>query len=171
MYSEREIVPDDAATEAPLLAYPSRTTGLLVTSTLYGVLAAFQFGFATSVLNQPEKRVRADINASPFEYSVAVSVFALSGLMGAFVAGGLADRWGRRQFLLLNTIPFAAAGALGALSVNPAMLIASRFIVGAGCGAATGARRRAARAGAVSRGRHRAQWSCRCTSRRSRRST
>lgn len=126
--------------DTPLLGAPQKTTGYLVISTIAGVLGAFQFGYASSVLNPPSKQIQAEFNVSKEsgQWALAVSIFAISGLMSASMAGGLADKLGRRNFLLLNSVPFLAAGALGALSKSILMLTISRFAVGLGCGGATG---------------------------------
>lgn len=123
--------------DSPLLGVSQRGTLRLVASAGGGLIGAFQFGFATSVLNAPESNIEADLAISPYFFGIAVSIFAIGGLIAAFAAGPLADRLGRRLFLLVNSIPFAIGGALGALSQSGLMLVISRFIVGLGCGSAT----------------------------------
>lgn len=123
--------------DSPLLGSGRRGTLRLVASATGGLIGAFQFGFATSVLNAPERNIESDLGISPYYFGIAVSIFAIGGLIAAFAAGPLADRLGRRLFLLLNSIPFAIGGALGALSQSGFMLVVSRFIVGLSCGSAT----------------------------------
>ena len=48
-----------------------------------------------------------------------MSVFCLSALLGAAEGGRLADRWGRRVFLLLNSFIYVVAGLLEAAASLP----------------------------------------------------
>lgn len=62
---------------------------------------------------------------------------ALFGLMfGAFAAGPLADKFGRRRLIILAVSLIAVATVAGALSQNLPSLAATRFVAGIGLGAA-----------------------------------
>lgn len=81
--------------------------------------------------------MKQDLDMSGFEFSLAVSIFAIGGLLGALSAGWIADAIGRRAYLALIAVPFAIAGALAFLAEGVVLIVLSRFIVGLGCGGAT----------------------------------
>ena len=59
----------------------------------------------------------------------------LGMFIGSALLGGLADRFGRRRAFLFNLTWFSAWTLVGAFSVNPAMLVVTRFLAGLGIGA------------------------------------
>ncbi|KAI5729971.1 hypothetical protein M8J76_008573 [Diaphorina citri] len=76
---------------------------------LSAMLGMFQFGYNTGVINAPEKNIEkffkdvykernlvdmTDEKAKIF-YSVAVSIFAIGGMLGGFSGGSIADKFGR----------------------------------------------------------------------------
>jgi SP family facilitated glucose transporter-like MFS transporter 1 len=40
------------------------------------------------------------------QWAAIVSSFCIGGLIGSYLAGSLADSWGRKKFLLLNNLCF-----------------------------------------------------------------
>jgi MFS transporter, putative metabolite:H+ symporter len=58
----------------------------------------------------------------------------IGGLIGRFVGGWIADRYGRRTSLGLNLLVYTLGGVLSALAWNYETLLASRLIVGIGVG-------------------------------------
>lgn len=70
-------------------------------------------------------------------YSVAVSIFAIGGMLGGFSGGMIADRFGRKGGLLLNNIlGIGGACLMGFTKVSHSyeMLFFGRFIIGVNCG-------------------------------------
>jgi putative MFS transporter len=59
----------------------------------------------------------------------------LGMFIGSAALGGLADRIGRRRAFLFNLTWFSVWTLIGAFSLNPAMLVATRFLAGLGIGA------------------------------------
>lgn len=73
------------------------------------VLGMLQFGYNTGVINAPEKNIEnfmkdvyknrygEDISEEFIQqlYSVAVSIFAIGGMLGGFSGGWMANRFGR----------------------------------------------------------------------------
>lgn len=84
-----------------------------------------------------------------------VSSFCLSALVGSAAAGPIADYCGRRAFLLLNSLIYIAAAAIGGAAALPTctesasacspsactpavlLLLLSRLVAGIACGAST----------------------------------
>ncbi|KAG5325233.1 GTR1 protein, partial [Pseudoatta argentina] len=118
---------------------------------LAAVLGMLQFGYNTGVINAPEVNIEnfmkdvykdrygEDISDDSVKtlYSVAVSIFAIGGMVGGFSGGTIANRFGRSGGLLLNNV----LGIVGAclmgftkLAESYEMLFFGRFIIGVNCG-------------------------------------
>lgn len=110
-----------------------------------------QFGYNTGVINAPEinienfmkdvykDRYGEDISEEFIQqlYSVAVSIFAIGGMLGGFSGGWMANRFGRKGGLLMNNVLGIAGGCVMGLTkfVNSyEMLFLGRFIIGVNCG-------------------------------------
>lgn len=61
----------------------------------------------------------APLPANDAIWGFCVSVFCLGALVGCNASGQLADRWGRKHFLLVNNLLFIAGGLMEALSFVP----------------------------------------------------
>ncbi|PNF37049.1 hypothetical protein B7P43_G08027 [Cryptotermes secundus] len=118
---------------------------------LAAVLGMLQFGYNTGVINAPEVNIEnfmKDVYKSRYGediqddsvkllYSLAVSIFAIGGMLGGFCGGMIANRFGRKGGLLLNNL----LGIVGAvlmgctkLSQLYEFLFLGRFIIGVNCG-------------------------------------
>lgn len=132
---------DGQAREAP------RITGALIVTTILGAAGAAQFGFAIAALNSPEGVIEKDLGLPPngFPFSMAVAATSIAAIVGANLAGTLADKLGRRLFLVLCNFMFLVGGALcvgsGLLKAQQsaayALLLVARAIIGLGVGAAS----------------------------------
>jgi DHA2 family multidrug resistance protein-like MFS transporter len=83
-----------------------------------------------SVLYLALPRLAADLHATSIEqlWILDIYSFMLSGFL--VTMGNLGDRIGRRRLLLVGALGFGAASILAAYSTSPAMLIASRALLG-----------------------------------------
>lgn len=110
-----------------------------------------QFGYNTGVINAPEinienfmkdvykDRYGEDISEEFIQqlYSVAVSIFAIGGMLGGFSGGWMANRFGRKGGLLLNNVLGISGGCLMGFtkwSHSYEILFLGRFIIGVNCG-------------------------------------
>nr|CAD7405260.1 unnamed protein product [Timema cristinae] len=121
----------------------------------YAILAAMlgmlQFGYNTGVINAPEvsienfmkdvykDRYGEDIQEDYVKllYAVAVSIFAIGGMLGGFSGGMIANRFGRKGGLLLNNIlGIGGACLMGFTKIAHSyeVLFLGRFIIGVNCG-------------------------------------
>lgn len=152
------------------MAFEGGWTRALFLSAAAALLSALQFGYNNANMNTPSAVMRAALSVPertpescnpslplPGNDSIwgfCVSVFCLSALIGAAEGGRLADRWGRRVFLLLNSFIYVIAGLLEAASSLPScesadpchpepcmsglsILMAGRVVTGIACGAST----------------------------------
>jgi MFS family permease len=70
-----------------------------------------------------------------FEVGALASLAVVGMIAGGTAAGVLGDRFGRAAVLLADLLLFFGAAAASAFSIDPAMLLACRFLVGVGIGA------------------------------------
>lgn len=129
-------------------------TGSLAYALFTAVLGMLQFGYHTGVINAPQKEIESFINGSyPGEsgagtgiqtaqtlFSLAVSLFAVGGMVGSVTGGMLASKKGRRGALLIASSLGVVGSVFMAISktCNSYELLAiGRLIVGLNCGLAT----------------------------------
>ncbi|ELT98295.1 hypothetical protein CAPTEDRAFT_170630, partial [Capitella teleta] len=117
---------------------------------------SFMFGYNIGVLNQPAQLIRDFYNRTyterwemdepiddytiMFLWSITTALFLPGGMIGAFSAGFLADRVGRKRAVLISHIPCFIGAILSSLCIvakAPELLMIGRFIVGLSCGFAT----------------------------------
>ncbi|MEJ3746587.1 DHA2 family efflux MFS transporter permease subunit [Actinomycetes bacterium KLBMP 9797] len=96
------------------------------------VLAVLTVGFDVTILNVALPTLGAEIQAttSELQWIIDAYVVVFAGLL--LPAGALADRYGRRVFILAGLALFGAASALASFATDPAQLIAARAIMGVG---------------------------------------
>ncbi|KAG0725159.1 Glucose transporter type 1 [Chionoecetes opilio] len=115
------------------------------------VLGMFQFGYNTGVINAPQSvienfigdcwKARYHINIENSKqdliWSIAVSIFAIGGMIGGFCGGSIGNKFGRKKGLLLNNLLGVGGASLMAfsqMSNSFEMLIIGRLVIGINCG-------------------------------------
>jgi SP family sugar:H+ symporter-like MFS transporter len=100
-------------------------------------IGGFLFGFDSGVINGA-----VDALAHAFGTRAATTGFAVASVLlgcavGAFVAGAVADRHGRRPTMLLNAVLFLVSAVATGLAGSAGFFIASRLVGGLAIGAAS----------------------------------
>ncbi|AJM77567.1 sugar porter family MFS transporter [Rathayibacter toxicus] len=125
----------DAATPPHLSAAKLRrkVIGLAVAAAVGG----FLFGFDSSVVNGAVEAVQHEYQLSPALIGFAVASALLGCALGAYIAGRLADRWGRIRVMLLGAALFfvSSIGSGAAFSIWD--LVLWRIVGGLGIGIAS----------------------------------
>src|SRR5580704_2420154 len=99
-----------------------------------GVIALVQFMLVLdiTVVNVALPHIQTDLHFSRAGLAWVVNGYVLTAGGLLLLGGRLADILGRRKLFLLGVGVFAAASASCGAAVDPAMLVASRFLQGAG---------------------------------------
>ena len=100
---------------------------------LLACIGGFLFGYDTSVIGSVLGFIPYHLNSFWTGYLVAGA--SLGAAVGALGAGPLTDRFGRKSLLMADAAIYAAGALLSAFTVNAAMLIASRTLIGLAVGA------------------------------------
>jgi SP family galactose:H+ symporter-like MFS transporter len=113
-----------------------------LTWTLVGVaivimLAGVLFGYDQGVISGALDGIKKDFHVSTFLLEVITSWVTLGAMAGALVAGGLADRLGRRMTILLASVLFTAGAVVEAVAPGSYPLVVGRLVVGFGVGVAS----------------------------------
>jgi sugar porter (SP) family MFS transporter len=100
-------------------------------------LAGLLFGYDQGVISGALPLLQADLDLSTLESEIVTSWVTLGALFGALVAGGLADRIGRRWSAVVAGILFAAGAVIEAVAPGAGVLTLGRVVTGLGVGFAS----------------------------------
>lgn len=95
------------------------------------------FGYDTGVIAGAILFINEDLGLSSFLSGLVVSSLLVGAMVGAVVAGPLADSLGRRRLVLVSAIVFAVGAVGAALAPGVAVLILFRVVLGLAVGAAS----------------------------------
>src|SRR6266446_9902892 len=115
---------------------PDRWTYVIALSSV-AAIGGFLFGFDSGVINGT-----VDALAHAFGTRAATTGFAVASVLlgcavGAFAAGTIADRYGRRPTMLLTAALFLASAVATGLARSDGFFIASRIVGGLAIGGAS----------------------------------
>jgi MFS family permease len=100
-------------------------------------LAGLLFGYDQGVISGALPLLQADLDLSTLESEIVTSWVTLGALFGALVAGGLADRIGRRWAAVAAGILFAIGALIEAVAPGAGLLTVGRVVTGLGVGFAS----------------------------------
>ena len=112
-------------------ASQSKTSPLVIRSAIVASLGGLLFGFDTAVISGAEEKLKALYALSSFGEGMIVAIATIGTILGAIVAGRLADHFGRKPVLFWIGILFGVGALATALAPTPDL------VAGAG-GAMTG---------------------------------
>ena len=113
-----------------------------LTPWMYGVagvtfLGGLLFGYDQGVISGALPLLETDLDLSTLESEIVTSWVTLGALFGALVAGGLADRIGRRRAAVAAGVLFALGALIEAVAPGAAVLTLGRVVTGLGVGFAS----------------------------------
>ncbi len=95
-------------------------------------LAGLLFGYDQGVISGALSGIEKEFGPSTFVIEIITSWVTLGAMVGALVAGVLADRLGRRFTLVLASVIFVVGALLEALAPGTTVLVVGRLVLGAG---------------------------------------
>jgi SP family sugar:H+ symporter-like MFS transporter len=112
-------------------------TGFVILITLVATIGGFLFGFDSGVINGTVDGLRTAFESDSVLTGFAVASMLLGCAAGAFAAGRLADRFGRRNILLVSAVLFSISAWGSGIAENPAEFMLYRILGGLAVGAAS----------------------------------
>jgi sugar porter (SP) family MFS transporter len=109
---------------------------LLIFSTA-AALGGLLFGFDTGVISGAIHFIKIEFNLNAYQEGFAVSNLMIACVIGALLAGPIADWTGRKKVLILCAVLFTVSAILSSLPRSFTELVIARFIGGMGVGMAS----------------------------------
>jgi SP family sugar:H+ symporter-like MFS transporter len=112
-------------------------TGFIVLISMVATIGGFLFGFDSGVINGTVDGLKSAFNSDSVVTGFNVASMLLGCAVGAFLAGSLADRFGRRSILIIASVFFAVSAWGSGISMTSGEFIIYRVIGGLAVGAAS----------------------------------
>jgi len=109
---------------------------ILLTASI-AALAGLLFGYDTGVISGAILFIKDQFQLSATAQESVVSAVLLGAIFGAAFSGGLADRYGRRNIIIVTAVMFAAGAVGAALSPTIGLIVLFRLIIGMAIGIAS----------------------------------
>jgi SP family sugar:H+ symporter-like MFS transporter len=100
-------------------------------------IGGFMFGYDSGVINGTQEGLESAFDLSKLGTGLNVGAILLGCAAGAFIAGRLADRIGRRGVMLIAALLFVGSALAAGAAGSSAVFIIARLIGGLGVGAAS----------------------------------
>jgi MFS transporter, SP family, sugar:H+ symporter len=115
----------------------STNFGFIILITLVATIGGFLFGYDSGVINGTVKGLQAAFHSDSVGTGFNVASLLLGCAVGAFMAGWLADKFGRRSILLVAALGFAVSSLGSGFATNSMSFILFRILGGLAVGAAS----------------------------------
>lgn len=128
------------AEEMASLAEPAEgrvNIGFIIAIVAVATIGGFMFGYDSGVINGTQKGLESAFDLGKLGIGVNVGAILVGSAIGAFGAGRLADRIGRRGVMMLSAILFLLSAILAGAASSSIIFIVARIIGGLGVGAAS----------------------------------
>lgn len=112
-------------------------TGFVILITLVATIGGFLFGFDSGVINGTVKGLQTAFDSNSVGTGFNVASMLLGCAAGAFAAGRLADRFGRRNILLVSALFFTISAWGSGIAGSSGEFIIYRVLGGLAVGAAS----------------------------------
>lgn len=112
-------------------------TGFIILITAVAALGGFLFGFDSGVINGTVKGLEEAFNSESVGSGFNVASMLLGCALGAFFAGHLADKYGRRSMLMVSAVFFIISAWGSGVSTNSLIFVTYRILGGLAVGGAS----------------------------------
>ena len=104
---------------------------------IIAALGGLLFGFDTAVISGVEKSIQELFGKSGFWHGFTVAIALIGTVIGAMTAGKPADKFGRKQVLLVIAVLYIISAIGSAITSNWYVFMIFRFLGGLGVGASS----------------------------------
>lgn len=111
--------------------------GFIIAIVAVATIGGFMFGYDSGVINGTQKGLESAFDLGKLGVGINVGAILVGSAIGAFGAGRLADRIGRRGVMMLSAILFLLSALLAGAASSSMIFIIARIIGGLGVGAAS----------------------------------
>ena len=115
----------------------SENIGHVVFITAAAAIGGFLFGYDSAVINGAVTGIQKHFGVGPVQIGFVVAIALLGSALGAWIAGGIADHWGRTRTMQVAAILFAVSSIGQALPFAIWDLAFWRVLAGVGIGMAS----------------------------------
>ena len=112
-------------------------TRLIILISCVATIGGFLFGFDSGVINGTVDGLKQTFQSSSAGTGFEVASMLLGCAFGAFFAGRLADRWGRRAVLIISAVLFLLSSIGAGMANTSLVFIVARVLGGFAVGAAS----------------------------------
>jgi MFS transporter, SP family, galactose:H+ symporter len=105
--------------------------------TAVAALGGLLFGYDTGVISSALLFIRTEFHLTAAGQSLVASIVLAGAVVGALLAGGLSDHFGRRLVILGTALVFVVGAVVSAFAGSVAVLIAGRLLIGVAIGTAS----------------------------------
>jgi len=118
-------------------AASGENTRLIILISCVATIGGFLFGFDSGVINGTVDGLKQTFQSSSAGTGFEVASMLLGCAFGAFFAGRLADRWGRRAVLIISAVLFLLSSIGAGMANTSLVFIVARVLGGFAVGAAS----------------------------------
>jgi len=115
----------------------TENTRLIVLISCVATIGGFLFGFDSGVINGTVDGLKQTFQSTSAEIGFDVASMLLGCAIGAFFAGRLADRWGRRTLLIISAVLFLFSALGAGFATTSTFFVVARVLGGFAVGAAS----------------------------------
>ena len=101
-------------------------TRFIILISCVATIGGFLFGFDSGVINGTVDGLKQTFQSSAFFTGLEVASMLIGCAIGAFFAGSLADRWGRRAVLIISAALFLVSAIAAGAAHNSWFFIFAR---------------------------------------------
>lgn len=128
---------DDTASETDITDLAGDNVGKILFLSLVAALGGFLFGFDSGVINGTVEALQSEFGSNDVGTGFNVASMLLGCAVGAFFAGNIADRFGRRPAMIITGIAFIISAWGSGISGSSPEFVFFRIIGGLAVGAAS----------------------------------
>jgi len=127
----------NSESESTMSALAHDNVGKILFLSIVAALGGFLFGFDSGVINGTVDALQAEFGSTEVGTGFNVASMLLGCAVGAFFAGNLADKFGRRPVMILTAMGFIASAWGSGISSGSAEFVFFRIVGGLSVGAAS----------------------------------